>query len=55
MQEDIAQMAHRSHTSEEMEDHEPLPEDEEEELIILDPEHVCSFTFNLYTTSVFTK
>ncbi|XP_039860621.1 coiled-coil domain-containing protein 40 [Simochromis diagramma] len=39
MQEDIAQMAHRSHTSEEMEDHEPLPEDEEEELIILDPEH----------------
>lgn len=53
MQEDGAQMAHRSHTSEEMEDHEPLLEDEEEELIILDPEHVCSFTFNLYTTSVY--
>uniref|UniRef100_A0A3B5AB49 Coiled-coil domain containing 40 n=1 Tax=Stegastes partitus TaxID=144197 RepID=A0A3B5AB49_9TELE len=38
--------------SEDMEGQEPLPEDEEEEeeLIVLDPEHVCSFSFNTFTT-----
>ncbi|XP_030600776.1 coiled-coil domain-containing protein 40 isoform X2 [Archocentrus centrarchus] len=36
---DVAQAAELLHTSEEMEDQEPRPEDEEKELIVLDPEH----------------
>ena len=36
-----------------MEDQELLPEGEEkEELIVLDPEHVCSFSFNIYAIMV---
>lgn len=31
-----------------MEDQEPLPEEEEEEFIILNSDHVCSFSFNIY-------
>ena len=41
-------------TSEDMEDHGPLPEDEEEEeFIVLDPEHVCSFSFNIYAITIY--
>lgn len=41
------------HTSKEMDNLEPLPEDEEEEeLIVLDPEHVCSFSLNFLKLSI---
>lgn len=55
MQENVAQMLsipHLSnlHTSENME---PLPEEEEEEeFIVLDSEHVCSLFFNIYANSI---
>lgn len=40
-------------TSEDVEDQE-LPEDEDgEELILLDPEHVCSFSFNIYVIRIY--
>lgn len=35
-----------------MEDQDPLQEEEEEEFIVLDPEHVCSFFFNIYAISM---
>lgn len=57
-QENVAQlplMPNLSHldASDDMEDQELLPEGEEtEELIVLDPEHVCSFSFNIYAIMV---
>lgn len=59
VQENVAQMQLISHpsnlnTSEDMEDREPLQEEEEEEeeFIVLDPEHVRSFSFDIYTISI---
>lgn len=57
-QENVAQlplMPNLSHldASDDLEDQELLPEGEEtEELIVLDPEHVCSFSFNIYAIMV---
>ncbi len=37
-----------------MEDQEPLPEEEEdEEFIVLDSEHVCSLSFNIYVITIY--
>lgn len=60
MQDNFAQVLVTPHisninTSEDMGDQEPLPEDEEEEeeFIVLDPEHVCSFCFNICAISIY--
>lgn len=59
MQENVTQVLLIPHlsnlnTSEDMEDQEPQPEEEEdEEFIVLDSEHVCILSFNIYVIIIY--